>query len=185
MDDVEAKLVMSSARVFRTSREVCRLHCLNHIATTSEATTMLSAMHRCVFRRRTGMLLLSRSRVALLHASATRAQKSYGDPRLKEVDRADNDLIEDQFAVLRPKYEVPKNPIILAHGLLGFDELHIAGQNLPGLHYWRGITEALAGKGVEVITATVPPSGSIEKRAAKLAESIERKAHGKAVNIIA
>lgn len=73
----------------------------------------------------------------------------------------------------------------MAHGLLGFDELHIAGKNLPGLHYWRGISDALAAKGVEVITATVPPSGSIESRAQKLSECIERKAKGKSVNIIA
>ena len=37
----------------------------------------------------------------------------------------------------------------------------------------------------EVITAHVPPSGRIEVRAARLAESIERQANGKAVNIIA
>lgn len=56
---------------------------------------------------------------------------------------------------------------------------------MGGIHYWRGITEALAAKGIEVITATVPPSGSIEARAARLAEDIERKAKGKSVNIIA
>lgn len=82
--------------------------------------------------------------------------------------------------------DTPKNPIILAHGLLGFDELNIIPKQMgKGIHYWRGITEALAAKGIEVITATVPPSGSIEARAAKLAESIERKAKGKSVNIIA
>lgn len=54
-----------------------------------------------------------------------------------------------------------------------------------GIHYWRGITEALAAKGIEVITATVPPSGSIEARAQKLANDIEKKAGGKSVNIIA
>ena len=56
---------------------------------------------------------------------------------------------------------------------------------LPGVKYWRGITDALAEKGVEVITAEVSPSARIEVRAATLAESIERKAKGKAVNIIA
>lgn len=56
---------------------------------------------------------------------------------------------------------------------------------MGGIHYWRGITEALAAKGIEVITATVPASGSIEARAAKLAENIELKAKGKSVNIIA
>lgn len=79
----------------------------------------------------------------------------------------------------------PKNPIILAHGLFGFEEFHVAGSKLPGIHYWRGITEALTAKGIEVITASVPPSGSIEARAARLGETIAKKANGKAVNIIA
>jgi predicted dinucleotide-binding enzyme len=48
-----------------------------------------------------------------------------------------------------------------------------------------GITQALAAKNIEVITASVPPSGSIEARAARLAEVIEKKANGKAVNIVA
>ena len=110
------------------------------------------------------------------------------DPRLSSSN-LDN-LIEDDYATLRPSYEVPKHPIILAHGLLGFTELHIAGSagralSLPGVQYWRGITDALAAKGVEVITAEVPPSGRIEVRAQWLAEAIERKAGGRAVNIIA
>lgn len=61
----------------------------------------------------------------------------------------------------------------------------MAGQSLPGIQYWRGIREALARKNIEVITATVPASGSIEARAAKLAEAIAEKAGGKSVNIIA
>lgn len=68
---------------------------------------------------------------------------------------------------------------------MGFEELHLVGARLPGIHYWRGIREALEAKGVEVFTATVPSSGSIEARAAKLAEVIEQKAAGKSVNIIA
>ncbi len=79
----------------------------------------------------------------------------------------------------------PKNPIVLAHGLLGFDELHLAGKLLPGVHYWRGITEVLASKGIEVITASVPSSASIEQRAAKLGQDINKKAGGRSVNIIA
>ncbi|RDI86117.1 T-complex protein 1 subunit gamma [Venturia inaequalis] len=103
------------------------------------------------------------------------------DPRIQELGK----VIKDEFAVLREDYEAPKNPIILAHGLLGFDELHLAGQSLPGIQYWRGIREALAQKGIEVITATVPASGSIEARAARLAETIAEKAGGKSVNIVA
>lgn len=81
--------------------------------------------------------------------------------------------------------DVPKYPIVLAHGLFGFDELHIAGSKLPGIQYWRGITEALGTRGVQVFTATVPPSSSIEDRAAKLVETVKEKAGGKDVNIIA
>ena len=81
--------------------------------------------------------------------------------------------------------ETPKNPLVLAHGLLGFDELHIAGKYFPGLHYWRGITEALRANGIEVITAHVPASASIEDRAARLSDDIYDKAGGKSVNIIA
>lgn len=81
--------------------------------------------------------------------------------------------------------ETPKNPIVLAHGLLGFDELRLAGKWLPGVHYWRGIKDALTANGVEVITASVPASGSIEQRAAKLSDDILHKARGKSVNIIA
>ena len=79
----------------------------------------------------------------------------------------------------------PKNPIILSHGLLGFDELSLAGSYFPKVHYWRGITEALKANGIEVITASVPASASIEERAAKLSDDILKKAHGKSVNIIA
>lgn len=40
-------------------------------------------------------------------------------------------------------------------------------------------------KGVEVIVATVPPSGSIEARAEELARDIAVAARGKEINIIA
>lgn len=40
-------------------------------------------------------------------------------------------------------------------------------------------------KGVQVITATVPPSGSIEMRAEELARDIAVGARGKDVNVIA
>lgn len=63
--------------------------------------------------------------------------------------------------------------------------MRLAGRLLPGVQYWRGIREALEEQGTEVITATVPPSGSIEERAEELARDIETGARGKGVNIIA
>lgn len=140
-------------------------------------------LHRTALRRRPVGLALP---AALLLRVASRQKSSVAkakakDPRLADVKR----IIRDDFAALRNNYTTPKHPIILAHGLLGFDELRLAGPVLPGIEYWYGITQALSAKGVEVITAAVPPSGSIEMRAARLAETIESKAHGKAVNIIA
>ncbi|KAJ4396045.1 lipase 2 [Gnomoniopsis smithogilvyi] len=78
-----------------------------------------------------------------------------------------------------------KHPIVLAHGLFGFAELKLAGSYLPPIHYWRGIQEALTAHGREVITATVPPSGTIAERAAQLRKNILAESHGRPVNIIA
>ena len=103
------------------------------------------------------------------------------DPRVSKLGRT----IKDEFATIRAKYQTPAHPIVLAHGLLGFDELRLAGKLFPGVHYWRGITEALTVNGIEVILTSVPPSASIEDRAAKLRDDIEKKAGGKSVNIIA
>ena len=106
---------------------------------------------------------------------------SPNDPRIEAL----GPIIKDTYASLRDGCQTPTHPIVLAHGLLGFDELHLAGSLLPGVQYWRGITEALTANGASVITASVPPSASIESRAAKLSENIEAKAKGESVNIIA
>ncbi|KAI1301981.1 Alpha/Beta hydrolase protein, partial [Xylaria venustula] len=100
------------------------------------------------------------------------------DPRLGKA-------LRDEYARIKDHYESPKLPIVLAHGLLGFAELRLTPGLLPPVHYWRGITEALRANGVHVITTTVPPSGSIEKRAEKLARGIADAAGGREVNIIA
>lgn len=118
---------------------------------------------------------------AFFHGSRHSRRNVPSDPRLDNI----GPIIRDEFALLRPSYRVPQHPIVLAHGLLGFDELRVAGPSFPRIEYWYGIKQALAGRGVEVMTASVPPSASIETRAATLAESIERMAKGKAVNIIA
>lgn len=122
------------------------------------------------------------------------------EPRLEGHGK----VIRDEYSVIRADYgsfpvpmphtarcspfvhiAAPKHPVVLAHGLLGFDELRLAGPYLPGVQYWRGIKEALSARGIEVITATVPPSASIEARAEELARIIESDAHGKDVNVIA
>lgn len=72
-----------------------------------------------------------------------------------------------------PRAATPRYPVVLAHGLFGFAELPLA-RPLPPVQYWRGIKQALAAQGCPlVVTPSVPPSGSIEERAAKLAADIE------------
>ncbi|KAI0399338.1 Alpha/Beta hydrolase protein [Xylaria palmicola] len=93
--------------------------------------------------------------------------------------------IHNDYAQFKDHYDTPKFPIVLAHGLLGFAELHLTPGWLPPVYYWRGITQALKANGVQVITTTVPPSGSIEQRAERLANGIAEAAGGRRVNIIA
>ncbi|KAK2875203.1 hypothetical protein FQN49_001696 [Arthroderma sp. PD_2] len=80
-------------------------------------------------------------------------------------------LIEDEYANIRDSYR--------------FDELRIAKRALPAIHYWRGIKDAYSINGVEVITAPVSPSASIEQRAEQLIRGIESRIQGRKVNIIA
>lgn len=137
-------------------------------------------VHRTALRRR----LISGFSPCVNRTFQTRSSlrdQGEKDPRIDDL----GNVLKDEFAAIREDYQAPKNPIILAHGLLGFDELHLVSQRFPGIHYWYGVREALAAKGIEVITASVPPCGSIEARAAELANIISTKAKGKGVNIIA
>ncbi|KAF7846109.1 hypothetical protein BT93_L5232 [Corymbia citriodora subsp. variegata] len=68
---------------------------------------------------------------------------------------------------------------------MGFDQLRLAGDWLPGIAYWRGITEAYQQNNVEVITTAVPSTGSIKERAEVLHDQIKTRAKGKDVNVIA
>lgn len=106
----------------------------------------------------------------------------------KPIDGQLGDLgktIEHDFANFRDKYSTPKNPIVLAHGLMGFDELRLVGKLIPGIQYWRGITDAYRQNDILAYTTAVPSTGSIEERAQVLHEQIKAKATGKEVNIIA
>ncbi|KAK1247015.1 hypothetical protein MKX08_000817 [Trichoderma sp. CBMAI-0020] len=93
--------------------------------------------------------------------------KDSHDPRIRDFGRR----IHDDYATIRENYATPKHPIVLAHGLLGFSELRVSAL-LPPIEYWHGITQALTQNNCTVITASVPPTGSIEERAAKLAADI-------------
>ncbi|CUS15166.1 unnamed protein product [Tuber aestivum] len=67
---------------------------------------------------------------------------AFEDPRERQLGRT----LSDEFAVIREKYR--------------FDELRLAGNYLPGIHYWRGITEAFRANDIGVILTSglVPPT---------------------------
>ncbi|KAG5656265.1 hypothetical protein KAF25_004541 [Fusarium avenaceum] len=90
------------------------------------------------------------------------------DPRIKALDRE----ISDDYAIIREKYDTPKYPIVLAHGLFGFAELRLSPY-FPAVEYWHGIRDALTAQGATVLTPTVPPSSSIADRAAALRSALE------------
>ncbi|CAH7688889.1 triacylglycerol lipase [Phakopsora pachyrhizi] len=78
----------------------------------------------------------------------------------------------DNFYFKRPRFA-----IVLIHGLFGFDKIGF-------LEYWKGIKKSLDKVGVEVYIASVPATASIESRAIKLQEFIEKHLSGRKVNLI-
>jgi triacylglycerol lipase len=78
---------------------------------------------------------------------------------------------------------VPRAPIVLAHGLAGFSQ--IAVRRLRVASYFRGVPEHLRAMGCRVVAAEVPPIGSIEKRALVLRGQIRDAVGGERVHVIA
>lgn len=75
----------------------------------------------------------------------------------------------------------PVHPVVLAHGLLGFDELRLGGSRHD---YFRGVSERLEGEGIVVHRARVPKTASIAARAAGLAAFVRALPAGR-VNLVA
>src|SRR5262245_14685490 len=76
-----------------------------------------------------------------------------------------------------------RNPIVFAHGLGGFDRLHLG--KWVFVRYWSGIPEALAAAGNRVLVARVSPLGGVAERAAQLRVFIDRHAPGESVHVLA
>jgi triacylglycerol lipase len=74
-----------------------------------------------------------------------------------------------------------RHPVVLAHGVLGFDEIEVAGRRH---RYFRNIADGLTSLEAEFHHARVPATGAVADRAAKLAELI-RSLPGERVNVIA
>ncbi|KAJ1990033.1 hypothetical protein GGI25_002361 [Coemansia spiralis] len=85
---------------------------------------------------------------------------------------------------VKPIYIAPRNPVVLCHGLYGFD---VRGpEKLPILqvHYWRGIREALEKIGAKVVIAKVPGTGGVSERARQLDSLLSSRLPSEKINIL-
>jgi triacylglycerol lipase len=76
-----------------------------------------------------------------------------------------------------------RSPILLVHGLLGFDEVKVMGWTVAS--YFPGIPEYLREAGNRVLVARVPPLGGVAERAAQLKEFLDGEAPDEPVHILA
>lgn len=72
-------------------------------------------------------------------------------------------------------------PIVLAHGLMGFDEIGVGPMKQD---YFKGVAQHLEALGIEVYRPRVPALSSVEKRAEALASRL-RALPAKRVNVLA
>jgi triacylglycerol lipase len=80
---------------------------------------------------------------------------------------------------------VPKlrTPIVLVHGVLGFDELKFGKWTFA--QYFPGIVQALRKPGNRVLVARLSPTRGVKDRATQLKAFIRRNADGEPVHILA
>jgi triacylglycerol lipase len=81
----------------------------------------------------------------------------------------------------RLRRSAPRYPVVLAHGLLGFDEIKVGGRSHD---YFRGVRARLAADGADVHRPRVAPSAGIASRAEELAAFI-RALPDRRVNVVA
>ncbi|KAF5314946.1 hypothetical protein D9619_007396 [Psilocybe cf. subviscida] len=100
----------------------------------------------------------------------------------------DDDTIHKLFMnpVLFDPIRTPRYPIVLCHGLYGFDSRGPSSFPSMRMHYWSNVLNILRGKvGADVIVTSVPGTGSIASRAERLDEQLQLRARGRGVNLLA
>jgi triacylglycerol lipase len=78
---------------------------------------------------------------------------------------------------------VLRHPLILVHGLFGFDSWRIAGWE--AMAYFRGIGEMLKAKGVRVAAPRLSPTSSVKDRAEQLTRFVNDNFPNEKVHVIA
>ncbi|KAI0312827.1 Alpha/Beta hydrolase protein [Amylostereum chailletii] len=118
------------------------------------------------------------------------AEREHGSarPPEEEKDSTPNDTIHRliRSPVLYDPLHPPRFPIVLCHGLYGFDVRGPTSFPAIRMHYWSSVRNILRKTvGAEVIMTSVPRTGSISERAAELDRFLQQRAHGRGVNLMA
>ncbi|KAI0683437.1 Alpha/Beta hydrolase protein [Cytidiella melzeri] len=80
----------------------------------------------------------------------------------------------------------PRQPVVLCHGLYGFDVRGPASFPILQKQYWSNVLEILRKQvGAEVIVTSVPSTGSVTSRAQSLHEILSKQATGRSINFMA
>ncbi|KAF7292852.1 Ubiquitin-related modifier 1 [Mycena indigotica] len=88
--------------------------------------------------------------------------------------------------VLFDPLRTPRYPIVLCHGLYGFDQRGPSSFPSMRMHYWANVLKILRQKiGAQVVVTSVPGTGSIASRAEALHQQLETKARGRGINFLA
>ncbi|KJA17981.1 hypothetical protein HYPSUDRAFT_79384 [Hypholoma sublateritium FD-334 SS-4] len=109
-------------------------------------------------------------------------------PKVPEESDLPQDIIHQLLAnpALVDPIRTPRYPIVLCHGLYGFDSRGPSTFPSMRMHYWSNVLNVLRGKvGAEVIVTSVPGTGSIYSRATKLDEQLQLRARGRGINFLA
>ncbi|HZN95728.1 MAG TPA: alpha/beta fold hydrolase [Myxococcales bacterium] len=120
--------------------------------------------------------------IALVAAAVALALLAGGGVVLVRRRRRRAAVQREQRPQRRPQQKIARPlPVVLAHGILGFDKLPLP---VSGTEYFRGVADRLRGLGMEVHTVRVPPLSSVKDRAEDLARAV-RQLDSPRVNIIA
>ncbi|TFK70532.1 alpha/beta-hydrolase [Pluteus cervinus] len=91
-----------------------------------------------------------------------------------------------QNPALYDPLRTPRYPLVLCHGLYGFDSRGPSAFPSLRMHYWANVLNILRTTlGAEVIVTSVPGTGSLESRSEILHERLKDRAHGRGVNFLA
>jgi triacylglycerol lipase len=119
--------------------------------------------------------------VAAIIVVRLRAAPEEGEPLVIEAGRDSTPTMEGVVPVPGPALRGVPLPVILVHGLFGFDRIGVPGARFD---YFRGIARHLESLGCHAHAVNLPIASSIPARAEKLVAAIEAQKHDR-VDLIA